>query len=82
MVVIDMAMPKRCFECKLKLNGTCAYLIKSTGGANSKERLAECPLRSADEMIAEIEKMGTTGWLDVSTKEIIGVVHKYCDKEG
>ena len=45
MIQIDMEMPDRCFVCKLKLHGTCSYLVKSTGGVNSKVRLDNCPLR-------------------------------------
>lgn len=62
-IITNMDMPKRCFECKLKLHGTCAYLIKHTGGVNSKERLAECPLREVEVTIGKWVKEETIyGW--------------------
>lgn len=53
-IITGMDMPKSCFACGLKFNGTCPRLIKSVTGLR-KERLSNCPLKPVDGIIAEMQ---------------------------
>ena len=35
-----------------------------------------------EKLIEEINTIGSNGWLDISTEEMIDIIHKYTDKEG
>lgn len=47
MTIIDIDMPRNCFECKLKFRGICPKLIKNVQGLR-KERLEDCPLKESE----------------------------------
>ena len=80
MAVIDtsMDMPKSCFECEKK--STCNFGLWN--GWIDDKRDDDCPLKSTDEMIAEIEQLKV--WNDGETVIKYGsltIIQKYCDKE-
>ena len=47
MTIIDMEMPRFCFECKLKFRGVCPKLIKDVHGLR-RERLPDCPIKEVE----------------------------------
>ena len=80
-VIIDMDMPSRCDECPFVTNSECPII-----GIDVEEEMGSrdinCPLKSTDEMIAEIEQLKV--WNDGETVIKYGsltIIHKYCDKE-
>ena len=92
-IISNMDMPKSCDECPISRYQElhdCPILRMFTT-KHSEKRLDECPLKSADEMIAEIEDynvrknfegctteymLGVARGLDLSAT----IAHKYCDK--
>ena len=49
--------------------------------ASEKGTVDAIPRAQIDEMIEEITKIGATGWLDISTEEMLDIIHNYADKE-
>ena len=86
-VISNMDMPLCCKECCLFDGeyGECRYSseVKVTWGEEDG-RPTDCPLKSTDEMIAEIEK-AKKFWGEYKrtslTMEMEEIIHKYCDKE-
>lgn len=75
----DIDLPNNCVECEEKgIRGGCRLIF--SGCANCG-RHPNCPLKSTDKLIEEINIIGSTGWLDISTEEMIDIIHKYTDKE-
>lgn len=55
-VIIDMDMPKSCLDCKLYFGTKCPITNKRVSKNVLNNTLhKDCPLKSADEMIEEIE---------------------------
>ena len=83
MAVIDtsMDMPKSCYECPKR--NVCSF-ARWNGWIDNK-RDEDCPLKSADEMMAEIDNMPF--YIDgydieyISKAKLNNIIHKYCDKE-
>lgn len=72
----DIDLPKNCVECDKKgIRGDCRLIF--SGCANCG-RHPSCPLRSADEMLKEINDYKI---MVHPTQYILSVIHKYIDKE-
>lgn len=80
-VIIDMDMPNGCIECPLFADvfNSCPFGHID----DASHRLDNCPLKSTDEMIAEIKNIKTIGntWELAVKEEVIDILNKYCDKE-
>lgn len=85
-IIPDMAMPKSCEDCpfsscKGRLNGFYCDVTTFDVDIESKERDTDCPLKSTDEMIAEIELQVFTDAYDgqfVGIEDVKQVINKYC----
>ena len=83
-IITNMDMPKCCGDCPLLKSGYghCELGIKI---AFLSEKASDCPLRSADKMIEEIEqivaeeKINDPKWA-LGLKYSLHIIHKYCDK--
>ena len=86
MAVIDtsMDMPKTCEECPYcdGDNATCdkGVLIPWRAFDVENYRNTNCPLKSTDEMIDEIEDTYIDN-CDYNYQTAVDIIHKYCDKE-
>lgn len=87
-ILTGMNIPKGCFECKLKFNGTCSVLIKSANFSMRNKRYEDCPLRSVDGLIdifygiaERAEDNYGYGSCFFSVEEIEKTIRNYC-KEG
>lgn len=91
MVLINMDMPKNCFTVEnkrfkyCKLYDGCEYKDLRYGNIPS-----DCPLKSVDEMIAEINnlqfihtEMEYNGAIKkvISKDDVLEIINKYCSKE-
>ena len=93
-VIIDMDMPKNCKECILRYKDgddcfdyRCIITDEKIDFSDDK-RMADCSLKSTDEMIAEIENCSETyvvGWDGKRSKtakemkqDILEIINKYC----
>lgn len=93
MAVIDisMDMPKSCDICPKRWKCELDILVKSYFPYNvvkdeyTNKRHKDCPLKSTDEMIAEIkgnfDKHGIVSLYNKGINDTLKVVRKYCDKE-
>ena len=87
MAVIDTSMdiPSECLDCDYvrKIDSTtykCEKLDKYfMVKTNNDFKLMDCPLKSTDEMIAEIEETYINN-CDFNYQIAIDIIHKYCDK--
>lgn len=85
-IITDMDKPKRCIECPMHENSNdyCKFRHDFSCFVRAKNA---CPLRPADEMIKEIEKLSNANpsyWntCDVVDREdVLDIIHKYTDKE-
>ena len=87
-IITNMDMPLCCKECCVFDGeyGECRYSsnVKITWDEEDG-RPKDCPLKSTDEMIEEIEKLHA--WGDqfgnvyVTFEAVMDIIHKYCDKE-
>lgn len=91
-IVKGMEMPESCFKCKLKLESRCPYLIESTSGVFDK-KLKNCPLKSIEGLIAEIEhitpkatvrygKLSIDSCLMIPVDKVIETIKEYCEVIG
>lgn len=77
-VIIDMDMPINCVDCDRRyIRGLLDCKLIFSGCANCG-RHPNCPLKSTDEMIEEIEDYKI---MQNPTGYILNVIHKYCGKE-
>lgn len=89
-IITNMDMPKSCYDCWLKRSCKNAHV----NGWLCNRRDDDCPLKSTDEMIAEIGVCKTENemriaerdyksrlWISGIFSEVISIIHKYCDKE-
>ena len=87
-IIPDIDMPKNCETCKFssyhdgddycdlyKIMHGYAWRAKDVKWDN------DCPLKSTDEMIAEIEEQYAKFKLKTSPLSIFNIIHKYTDKE-
>lgn len=101
MAVIDTSMkfPSDCWECENRINetsndyGSWCECCRTGTKINLllHEKPSDCPLKSTDEMIAEIEeKIHKDPWMNHTRTErdrneafleCLDIIHKYCDKE-
>lgn len=84
-ILTNVNIPKGCFECKLKLNGTCSVLIKSADLSMRNKRYEDCPLRSIDELIDIFYRIAERaednygyGSCVFSVDEIDKIIRSYC----
>ena len=79
-----MDMPKSCYECRFSepaySGNRCDNMVGHTYGEILTDRVKNCPLKSADEMIAEIEETYINN-CDFNYQTAIDIIHKYCDEE-
>jgi hypothetical protein len=85
-IITNMDMPKSCKECNLTYldSGDDAYfgsterrcVIDGSCIDGISERAYDCPLKSTDEIIKEIEDYKI---MQNPTGYILNVIHKYCD---
>ncbi len=97
-VIIDMDMPKVCWDCSMFKLGTyrklhhCNALDRDMyfdNGEAKRFRLKDCPLRSADEMVAEIRGLQCYGDgsypmnknVYVDGKKVLDIIHKYTKEQ-
>ena len=93
-VIINMDKPDNCHDCPMceasRLPFWCMALSEKLPFDRNeiyKSIASDCPLKSTDEMIAEIRDYSnkyTT--INVNTKKVVVeallcIIHKYCDKE-
>ena len=86
-IITNMDMPKSCYDCWLKRSCKNAHV----NGWLCNRRDDDCPLKSTDEMITQIENCSETyvaGWDGKRSKtakemkqDILEIIHKYCEKE-
>ena len=77
-VIIDIDMPINCYECDrryIRQLIDCQLIFR---GCANCGRHPSCPLRSADEMLKEINDYKI---MVHPTQYILSVIHKYIDKE-
>lgn len=83
LIITDMDVPANCYECELNNYHFCNV----TGDEIENDwqdctKPDDCPLKSADEMIEEINnKIKELDWTQKIVGEISDIIHKYCDKE-
>lgn len=83
-IITNMDMPKCCGDCPFLKSGYghCELGIKI---AFLSKKASDCPLKSADEMISEIEDEYFDVYVfarEITTRDgILKIIHKYCDKE-
>ena len=86
-IITDMDMPLTCEKCeypKCVLYKTSWYTVGNDSLNYTTERYRDCPLKSTDGMIAEIEHMvfrPYEGRDMLDRNDVINIIHKYCDKE-
>ena len=94
-IILKIDKPKSCADCILTYAKVCPLTNNSVVNDIINNTLSkDCPLRSADEMIAEISVCKTENemriaerdyksrlWISGIFSEIVGIIHKYCDKE-
>ena len=76
-IITDMDMPKRCVECPMHENSNdyCKFRHDFSCFVRAKNA---CPLKSADEMIKEIEEYNNPL---IGKNVVLDIIHKYTDKE-
>lgn len=88
-IITDMKFPKRCLDCQLMGREKMYCQLHPRKNLNVirvvSERPEWCPLKSTDEMIAEIEELEAhehdfEGYYECQN-DVLGIIHKYCDKE-
>lgn len=79
-IITDMDMPRSCPECQFFKNGNGLVCPLTCNNG-------DCPLKSADEMIAEIETDMSWDMYDENGNEtdlhkrLMSIIHRYTDKE-
>ena len=80
-ILTNMDIPVNCWECDLNNGHFCDITSNSIEDfMNVEEREKECPLKSTDEMIAEIEKLrgcscnNSDGIID----DVVDIIEEYC----
>lgn len=75
-IITDMVLPKDCMCCRFRTN------LNICRVTNKWCKAKPCPLKSADEMIAEIDivYIGYRHAYEVA-HDYKSIIHKYCDKE-
>lgn len=85
-IITDMNMPKGCSDCKCTYNDwmgetRCCFGAKCIYWDHVPK---DCPLKSADEMIKEIEDYANDQYSEgeyIAENTVLDIIHKYTDKE-
>ena len=86
-IILKIDKPKSCAECILTYAKVCPLTNNSVVKNIINNTLSkDCPLRSADEMIAEIKGYcDEFGWHDGDLSDLsddfLSIIHKYCGEK-
>lgn len=79
-LIIDMDMPNSCWKCEVEhlVKGCPCFLGYAEASDYCSARHKDCPLKSADDMVVEIEaRLRHLDWRQKAVTDIADIIHKY-----